>query len=257
MSKVIQEYMNKIYSLVIILVTGSTTCAAVTFAALKMLGFYPDVSWIALGIFLGTCTAYLTIGIILIRISYEKDADGNKNLKPKMLKVGKIFVLVLLAIQYNFIYYMIPTREFWAYVFYFAILAAFFLDIKVVVISIFESFASLIVVSIVRSDVVLPIKDSIFIAELVLRIVGATLCLFAVFLMCLLINRYLVDMKKDEIESNNARVQKVLSTAQALSEKLLKAGTVLSKISSNETTTAQELASTGEALLADSNALRK
>ena len=129
MNTVIEEYLNKIYVLVILIVTGSATCAGVTFSALKLLGFYGTVSWIALGIFVATCIFYFALGILIIKRSYII-VNGNRKLKPEMLHIGKIFVAAIIFLHYNFISYMIPSRDFWAYCFFFVILAAFFIDVK-------------------------------------------------------------------------------------------------------------------------------
>lgn len=255
MSKVMQDYLNKIYTLVILVITGSTTCAGVTFLTLKAMGFYPDVSWTALGLFLASCLVYLIVGIIFIKTSYEKNSNGEKYIKPKMLKAGKIFVILLLLIQFNFISYMIPSREFWAYAFYFVILAAFFLDVKMILICVAEIFLSVLVSHLVNPDVLLPAKDELFVPEVVLRLICVVLSLFAISLMVIFVSRNLVNMKKNEIEENNARVNSVLSAARQLSERLLNAGAALSEISSNEAANADELASTSEALLQSSNSL--
>lgn len=55
MNNVIRNYINKTYTLVIILTTGSTTIAGVTFLLMKIFGLYPDVSYAGLGVFLATC----------------------------------------------------------------------------------------------------------------------------------------------------------------------------------------------------------
>lgn len=66
---------------------------------------------------------------------------------------------------------------------------------------------------------------------------------------------FLVNAKKDELEKNNEKVQNVLSSLQAISENLFKAGTNLSDISDNESASAEELAATTQELLASSNLL--
>lgn len=256
MSKVLQEYMNKMFMFVIIIITGSTTIAGLLYLTLKLLGLYPDVSSEALGIFLITCLIYLAVGVFLIKFSYAVDADGEKYIKPQMLTVGKIFIVILEVVQYNFIAYMIPSREFWAYGFYFVICASFLLDTKLISIVAVEIGISTIAASFLRgADSRLPVRDELFIPEIIQRIVCCTLSLFAIVLLVALINRYLVNMKKNEIEENNRRVNSVISAAQDISANLLKAGNVLSKISENEEITVRNLTNTSKSLLDGSNAL--
>lgn len=117
----IELYMTKVYVWIMMLVTGSITCAGITFTALKIFGLYPTVPWAGLLVFVGTDITYVVIGIILI-----KKAIVNGRLRDNMLKIGKVYLFVILVIQYNFIQYLIPSREFWAYTFFFVILLAFF-----------------------------------------------------------------------------------------------------------------------------------
>jgi len=54
------------------------------------------------------------ISIYFIRTGFE-----NGYLKASKLKAGKIFVAILMLIQFNFILYMIPATDFWAFAFFF------------------------------------------------------------------------------------------------------------------------------------------
>ena len=172
MSKVLQEYMNKMFALVIILITGSTTIAGTLFWTMKHMGLYPDVSSTMLGVFIATCVIYLVVGIFLIKFAYATDESGEKYIKPKVLTAGKIFIIILEALQFNIIVYMIPSRQFWAFGFYFVICAAFLLDTKLVCIVAAEIGASLIAsVFLKGADTRLPERDEMFVAEMILRVV--------------------------------------------------------------------------------------
>lgn len=152
---------------------------------------------------------------------------------------------------------MIPATDFWGFAFFFVILTAFFLDYKLVTIVTVEIAGSLAVSWFIHGDVTLPARDENFIANLLDRIVCVILSLPTLILLIFLVAKFLVNAKKDELERNNARVQTVLSTAQDLSDKMLEASAVLSEISVNETNTAEELSSTSNTLLSNSNALRE
>lgn len=257
MNKVVEEYLGKVFALSILTITGMCTSAGIIFSILKAIGFYPTVSWIALSIFLGTCLIYLISGIIIIKNSYITDADGTKRVRPDMLKRGKIFITVIILIQFNYISYMIPSRGFWSFCFLFVIVSAFFIDVKMVSACAVEIILSLLVSNIIRGSVLWPPEDRYFVPEQLLRIVCVLLSMFSIVLVVFMISHYLVNIKKNEIEENNARVQYVLSTAQDLSDKLLKAGISLSEISTNESASAEELAATSESLLENSNALSR
>lgn len=256
MGKVLREYINKMYVLVIVLMSGSTTIAGTTFLVLKRMGLYPGVSGTALGIFLFTCIVYLTAGILLISRAYTVNEAGEKVLKPHMLTLGKIYIIILEGVQFNFIAYMIPSREFWAYGFYFLICSAFLLDTKLAAIVAGEIGVSLLISSFCfGAEVRLPVEDDLFVPETILRAIGSALSLFAIVLLVALVNRYLVNMKKEEIEENNRRVTNVLDAVQDIMTSLLKAGQVLSGISENEGSAAAALTASSKNLLEGSNIL--
>ena len=87
------------------------------------------------------------------------------------------------------------------------------------------------------------------------RVVCVALSLATIVLLTWLINRFLVNAKKDELEKNTEQVKNVLTEVSALSESLYVAGATLSQISENESASAQELAATSEQLVESSNML--
>ncbi|MBQ8569149.1 MAG: hypothetical protein IJ446_08025 [Oscillospiraceae bacterium] len=177
--------------------------------------------------------------------------------KQSKLKYGKIFLVVIMFIQYNFILYMIPATDFWGFAFFFVILTSFFLDYKMVAVTSVEIAVSIFLSWFVIGDITLPAKDDFFIINLLDRIVCIVLSLPTIVLLTYLVRRFLVNAKKDELERNNARVQNVISAAQEISEQLLSAGTALSDISANESSTADTLSATSDTLLTNSDLLSK
>ena len=246
----LDEYINKVYILVLILVPGACQCAGILYTFSRFVGWLPGVSWLALIIFDVTCLIYLTIGIIFIRIGFE-----NGLVSYKKLKWGKIFLVVIMFIQFNFILYMIPATDFWGFAFFFVILTAFFLDYKMVAATSLEIAGSLIVAWIIKGNIHLPMKNEYFMVNMLDRVVCVTLSLSTIVLFTYLVGRFLVNAKKDEMERHNERVKNVLTSVQTLSEKLYSAGLSLSDISDTESASAEELAATSEELLETSNRL--
>lgn len=174
---------------------------------------------------------------------------------PNSLKAGKIFLIALMLIQFNFIVYMIPATDFWGFAFFFVILTAFFLDYRLVAVTSAEIGASIIVSWFTRGDVHLPARDVNFMVNMLDRVVCVALSLLTIVLLTYLINRFLVNAKKDELERNTEQVKNVLAEVRSLSEDLHTAGTALSQISENESASAEELAATSEQLAESSNVL--
>lgn len=87
------------------------------------------------------------------------------------------------------------------------------------------------------------------------RIVCISLSLSIIVLLTYLINKFLVNAKKDEMNRNIEKVNRVLSEVQSLSASLSAAGESLSQVSKNESASAEKLASTSERLVDSSNQL--
>lgn len=244
------EYINKVYVLVLLLIPGACQCAGIMYTFMKLMGWIPPVSWTALLIFDVTCLIYLGIGIYFIKTGFE---DGI--VKASSLKAGKIFVAVIMLIQWNFIQYMVPAGDFWGFAFFFVVLTTFFLDYKLVAITSVEIVVSLVIGWFVKGAVLLPAQGEMFITNIADRGVCLSLSLLTTVLLTYLINRFLVNAKKDEMERNNEKVKNVLDSVQSLSQSLLKAGQALSQISENESASVEELSATSEMLLEGSNRL--
>ncbi len=246
----LDEYINKVYVLILLLVPGACQCAGLLYTTEKVLGLFPTVSWPALIIFDITCLLYLCIGIYFVKTGF---VDGF--VSPGKLKAAKIFLVIIMFTQYNFILYMIPSTEFWGYALLFVIAVAFFVDVKVVAITAIEITVSLIVSWFVRGHALLPVKDELFIPNVIARVVCLLLTLLFIVILTYLIRHFLVNAKRDEMERNNEKVMNVLSSVQMLSDKLQNAGASLSHISENESASAEGLAATSEKLVESSNLL--
>ena len=246
----LDEYINKVYMLILLLVPGACQCAGLLYTTEKLLGFFPTVSWTALIIFDITCLLYLCIGIYFVRTGFVAGY-----VSPSKLKAAKIFLVVIMFIQYNFILYMIPSTEFWSYALLFIIAVALFLDVKIVLITTLEISASLAISWFVSGNTLLPVQDSLFIPNLIARIVCLILTMFFIVILTYLVSHILVNAKKGEMERNNEKVMNILDSVQTLSGRLQKAGISLSQISENENSSAEELAATSEQLVESSDIL--
>lgn len=246
----LDDYINKVYKLVLILIPGACQCAGLAYTFEKIMGWLPSVSWVTLLIFDITCLIYLAIGIYFVRTGSE-----NGSVLPGKLKAGKIFLMILMLIQFNFILYMIPATDFWGFAFFFVVLTAFLLDYKVVTVTAIEIAASIIVAWIIYGEIHLPAKNEYFMVNLLDRAICIALSLPVTVLLTYFISHFLVNAKKDEMERNNEQVRKVLDSVRTISENLYSAGTSLSKIAENESASAEELSATSQQLLEGSNLL--
>lgn len=240
---VIEMYMTKVYIWIMLLVTGAITCAGLSFAALKMLGCYPEVPWAGLVTFVGTDILYVIGGIILI-----KKAIVNGRLRDGMLKIGKMYIAIILVIQYNFILYLIPTREFWGYSFFFLILTAFFLDVKMTTILSVVFSGSYIVFLLFNWQNGLPVQDSLFGAEVYLRAVGFLLSMFSIDLLTYFTGEFLANAKRDDLEQKSSQAQTILVAAAEIGESLKSTSARVLETTEGQSGATEELAAITEEL---------
>lgn len=248
---VIDDYLEKVYTIVLLVVTGSCMCAGVTFGSIKFLGFYPTVSWIGIVTFISTCVLYLVIATLLIR----NRNDENGMLKKSMMLRTKCFLLIILTVQFNFIIYLIPSRDFWSFSFFFLLLIALFLDNKVNLIAAGIINISLIIAFSVMPNVVLPVTDSLFIPELIIRIICIILSEAAIILFTYLCGGILLNAKRDEIDRNNSITRKIIGKAVIAVEKLTETSDIVMQSIEANGSESEELNAISEELAAMSEVI--
>lgn len=248
----LEEYLNKVYVIVVLILPVACQCAGLVYTFEKLFGWLPTVSWVALIVFDITCLIYLAVGIYFVKTGFK---DGRVN--PVKMRHVKIYVVIVILIQFNFILYMIPSSDFWGFAFFFVILPAFLLDTKVVMASDIVILLSLAVSWIVRSDELLPVRDKMFIANMVNRSVCTLLSLPTLWLFSFMISYFLVNAKKDEMERNNERVENVLKHVVNITKELSETSASLVDTSQTESASTQELSAISESLLESSAGMGK
>lgn len=247
----VEVYLSAVFKWGLIILVSACMCATVTFNTEKLLGFYPEVPWIALILFALMDIIFFVSAIFIVKTSF----DENGYLKEERLKIGKLFSACVLIIQWNYLLYMIPSRTFWGFLFFFLILMAFFLDIKLVLASGLICMVSLFIGWGIRGTDLLPVTDELFVTDIILCLIALVLSLTGLLIFIYFVTHFLVHAKKDELEKNNEQVMNVLASVQTLSERLSTAGTSLSQISESESASAEELAATSQQLVESSNIL--
>lgn len=241
---VLELYMAKVYTYIMLIVTGSVTAAGITFTFLKVLGKYPTVSWPNLLIFLATDITYVVLGIFFIRKTVV-----NGSLHSDMLKKGKIFLFLIELIQYNFILYLIPSREFWGFTFYFVILTAFFLDVRYTGILSVCIAVSYTVFLCIKWDSALPVQDNLFVPEFVLRVIALVLSLSVICLFTWFVGEFLANAKRDELEQKHNQAQHILDQAAEIGNRLSATSTNVLQTTEAQSDSSQELSTITEELV--------
>lgn len=161
-----EVYLSVVYKWGIITLVCACMCAAVLYTFMKIIGLFLTISWGMMLVFDIMDVCFLVGGLILVRTSFV-----NGELKKNRLAIGKAFAFITLIIQWNYILYMVSSKTFWGVLFFFIILMAFFLDMKLALGACITCIVSL-VISWGISGNNLPAWDAIFITDLINCIVA-------------------------------------------------------------------------------------
>ena len=246
-----EVYLSTVFKWGIIALIGACMFATCMFITEKVIGFYQSIPWIAVICFAAMDICFFISGLFILKTSFDEEGyllDGK-------LQVGKIFCSVVLIIQWNYIIYMTPTRTFWGFLAFFLTLIGFFLDIKQLLTTGIISVVSLIIAWFVKGTDLLPVKDELFVTDIIMCLVGLFISIAGLVLFVFFVSYFLVNAKKDELEENNRKVVGVMDAVKTISEKMVVAGSALMDIASDESASAEQLSATSDDLVESSNVL--
>lgn len=186
----------------------------------------------------------MATGLVLIKTAFE---DGV--LRDGMLKKAKGFLWLALIVQYNLILYIIPSRDFWGFTFFFLILLAFFLDMKYTIscsVCLFASYLLSIVFLWERE--LLPANDAQFISDTVIRVICLVLSILSVNLLSWFVGTFLANAKRDEVEKKQNRAQNVLNKVSDVGATLRETSDSVLQSTEAQSSSSEELAAITEEL---------
>lgn len=245
MEAIVKEYRKKVARILIVVVMLSATAAAVVFPIMKLLGMYPGVSWLSIGIFVCCILAEDIISIFLMRKDRDKEV-----LSEQTERAMRVYLMLVQGVNLNLITWFFPSKESWMFAFYFLILMSIFLDIKFSLRCCGVDLVS-IVILFFGNEASRPSKE-MFVSDTILRMVCICMSLAGVLLFLALVNKFLLNAKKEQIEENNRKVQGVMEKVSALIKKLGNASESLLMTSQNESASTEELSAITENLLESS-----
>ena len=241
-------YINKAYPISLLATTLACLSAGISYTLNRMRGIFVFTPLYVFFIFVITNIIYLILAAYFIKTGYE---DGS--VKPGKLRQGKIFLILILFIQFNFILYMAPSQEFWAFSFLFVLITGLLLDTKVVLITMAEISISLIAAWFIRGERLLPAKSDLFVSDMFGRVFCMILTMLFIYLNVYMVSHFLIHAKKDELEKNNERVQNVLDKVKEIAGQLEDASGLLVKTSQSEAASTEELSAISSELIESSS----
>ncbi|MCR4956873.1 MAG: GGDEF domain-containing protein [Lachnospiraceae bacterium] len=161
-------YMNRVYKLIMIIISGSCMIAGVAITALHYLGYARDCNETFLWLFNLMDLGFVGIGVYYIKTGFDRGGM----VKSEKLKQGKYAAALIAVIQWNAITYLCPFRDFWAFLMFFIMGEALFFDIKLVRQTTIALVISIAISWVIKGDVLLPVQDGYFVANMTVRLIG-------------------------------------------------------------------------------------
>lgn len=238
---IIVNYQKRTLKLVLIIYSISAGLAGTLFAFMKMIGLYAEITWPQILILMGLILIELFIFYTMYKITSKNKVPWEKGLNRL-----KIAILIISYTNYLYLCFMVPSKELWISVFYFIILGAVFLDIKMLISSIALSIICQVAVF-VLNPLLIPDKQ-VFVRELIIRMIDISLISFGIFLFSIFAARLLKEVAQNEadlIEKNN-NISQLFKKISEFAQMLLKSSDNLTSIIEEENVTMQEIATTSE-----------
>lgn len=249
-SEVMKEYIKKVIVLILGVIMLSITAAGTAYPTLKGIGLFADVAWRTVVLFDGIVLVEDAIGAILI-----KKILSQKEISSEYERAAKLYLGALVVINLNLVTWLFPSKESWMFAFYFLVLVAFFLDTKFCVICWIAEVASLLILFI-GNPIVRP-ADNLFWSDAFIRGVCVTLGLTGIVVMVVFVNKFLLNAKKEQLEANSLRMEKVILKVTDVTRQLADASHSLIETSQTESASTQELASISQSLLESNSTMKE
>lgn len=211
----IMDYYSKVLKFILIIFPVSAFIAAVLFPVMKFFGFYSSLNNTAMMVFTIIVIIESVVVWYSIKLLYT---NGKLNINISKLNVIKQIMLIILYVNYTYLALMVPSKELWVCVFYFLILSALFLDLKMLLQSIVMSLISIVIVSLLNAAS-LPDK-SVIVEELIMRSVDISLVFFGILAITYFASKVLVDSCREESEKHDSRIKKIFSNSISTSEEI-------------------------------------
>lgn len=245
---VIEEYRLKVTKSSMFLIVSCQIIAGFYFPILYFLGLYPSMSTIALTCFFLAMMLQGGIGIYISRTSII-----NGVLQEKKVVWMKRYLCWVVVFNANYIFWMVPSRESWVFAFFFLLVVTLLLDMRLLLTCEAGVMISIALVFIFKSSSRPP--QDLLIQDMLLRGVNLFLTCLGLIVLTYFTGNILLNAKKDEVQKNENRTQKVLNKASELSSSLSESSKALLTSFQNESASTEELSAISETLLDGSKAL--
>lgn len=193
---IIKKYWNSVYIYVLLLVPSFCICAGIFWTVCKLMGLYPNLSWIEILVFDGSQLIYLATALFFI---YRNKKDASYI--SEHLRYVKGFIIFALFLQYNFILYLFASVYVWECTFLFFAIIVFLFDSKLMFWNIMSYFLALLAAHILRPEEFLPLGQANLKEVIAYRIVIFILTAFCIMVIVYFVERFLMQARESDEEN--------------------------------------------------------
>lgn len=209
---ILEEYYVKVTRLVINIIIISICIGSILFPSFKILGCFGTMKWSSVIIF-NLVIAFPEI--FIFRWLYKNVVVDGRLVSKIFIRVKRVLSVVIFINYYGFTL-LLPTGEFWYVAFYFIILAAFFLDIKMVVIITVGLIISMFFVCIIN-PLNVP-EQEILLQEILMRISVIGLTTVGIMYLVHFAGNILLNVKMEEAKYKEDYYNKVEENQKSIRE---------------------------------------
>ena len=235
------KYQFDTLKFVLIIYSISAGLAGTLFVFLKLIGLLEEIQWSSLIVL----AVLMVIELITFKVMYDRTTRDTGHITGSF-KALKLIILIFSYVNYLYMGLIIPSKELWACVFYFIILAALFLDNRLNTAFVVLGLLSQLVIF-VFNPMSLPETDHL-IRELILRGVVISLISFGITLLTFFSSRILktIELNEAELKKHNEDNIVLFKKVEEYSRSLLISSESLSEIATEESVSIEEIASTSQ-----------
>lgn len=209
---ILEEYYVKVTRVVINIIIISICIGSLLFPSFKFLGCFIEMKWSSVIIF----NLFIALPeIIVFRWLYNKVVVGGRLVSSIFLKVKTVLTAICFINYYGFSL-LIPTGEIWYGAFYFIVLAALFLDIKMVI-RVTAGLTILVILVCYINPLNVPNKD-IFLQEILMRCFITSLMAIGIILLVYFAGNILLNVKMEEAKYKEDYYNKVEENQKKIRE---------------------------------------
>ncbi|WP_010237448.1 methyl-accepting chemotaxis protein [Clostridium arbusti] len=239
---IIVDFQKKLLKFILLAYGISAGLVDIILIFLRYTGVYSGMEWKYLFIFAGM----VLIETFIFKFMYNETLKEGK--WEKSFNKIKIITVLICYINYMYLSFIFPSKEFWISVYFFIILWILFLDIKITICSIIMSILCEIILFLFN-PFFLPEKEAM-IRELIVRGTCIIFINLVILIVALLISNIIkqVDYNEKMLKEKNNRISELFNKISKFAETVLSSSTALTSSIEDKSSAMQEIASTSQCI---------